>query len=88
MPCIVDPPNYSYQEHLEIMLCKACRFLNKEQMLHITSSDNIYCNLLAWCQDHVLEDYHGAIKSKDQAAISDCRIRLANIGILAPDLEE
>lgn len=56
MPCIVDPPSVTKEEWLEHMLCKACRFLTKEQLDSIQGLD-CYMNLSSWYNSHLMDDF-------------------------------
>lgn len=56
MPCKVDPPSVTTEEWLEHMLCKACRFLTKEQIQSIHGID-CYVGLSDWYQSHLMADF-------------------------------
>lgn len=65
MPCIVEPSDITKEEWLEYMLCQACRFLTKEQIMKVQGID-IWQDLYNWYQGHLMTDaYH---YSKKQAA--------------------
>jgi hypothetical protein len=56
MPCIVDPPSVTESEWLSHMLCKACRFLTKEQIQSISGLD-CYLDLDDWYRQHLMHDF-------------------------------
>jgi hypothetical protein len=55
MPCYVEA-SIDNEEYITIMLCRACKFLTKEQMQSITGID-VYISLYAWYLDHLLKDF-------------------------------
>ncbi len=56
MPCYTPSPEESWAEHLEKMLCYACRILTKKQMLDCADNSG-WQSLYSWYTEHILHDY-------------------------------
>ena len=56
MPCYTPQPEASWEEHLEKMLCYACRFLTKGEMLRFKDNSG-WQGLYQWYCEHLVLDY-------------------------------
>jgi hypothetical protein len=72
MPCKVDPPSVSEIEWLEHMLCQACRFLTKEQLMQIKGLD-IFQDLFSWYKFHIATDafYYKQMRNTEHTTLKD-----------------
>lgn len=64
MPCYVEAPEMSFKDHIELMLCKACKHLSREQIVKISPNTG-YIGLLEWYCYHLLEDYNNNYNNHD-----------------------
>lgn len=79
MPCHVDPPELSYEEYLEDMLCKACKFLTKKQMESIKDYD-LYMGLIDWYKEHLLHDFSKNYYNNDPTEKNICLEEAKRLG--------
>lgn len=82
MPCNTEQPSCTREKWLEHMLCQACRFLNKEQIMSVEGLD-IYQDLYDWYGNHLLQDfYHNhKIDVENKSEIEKYVKEAARIGI-------
>lgn len=55
MPCFTPDPQITFEENLEIMLCKTCKLLTPAQIYEIHGSDD-YFGLYQWYLEHLQDD--------------------------------
>jgi hypothetical protein len=74
MPCYTKPSSISEQQYVTIMLCRACKFLTKEQMQSINNID-CYIGLYQWYLSHLLEDVNNNEDNQNEqlAAIKEAQ---------------
>jgi len=58
MPCIYEQPEMSWENHLEMMLEKACRYLTEKQILSITGNNNGWIGAYEWYRTHLMNDFY------------------------------
>lgn len=57
MPCQVDINPSEEANHFEVMLCKAFKFLTKEQIAQVTNPGSGMYDGLDWYKQHLMCDY-------------------------------
>lgn len=57
MPCITEPPERSWEKHLEIMLCYACQFLDEQQLSGFRDSSG-WQGIRQWYIEHLMIDLY------------------------------
>jgi hypothetical protein len=58
MPCICEEPEVSWENHLEMMLEKSCRYLTEKQILSINGGNNGWIGAYEWYRTHLMNDFH------------------------------
>lgn len=65
MPCTVDISPNEEINHFQVLLCKACKFLSKEQIDSLINPGSGIYDGLSWYSQHLMFDYYKKCHDND-----------------------